>query len=182
METVKDAVQLLSTFVIVAVLVGFPLYGIIKRVPVYASFVEGAKEGFALVIRIIPYMVGIMVAMAMFRASGAMDFLIEGLRPVLKFSGIPPEIIPMALTRPLTSAGSIGILSDMMKAYGTSSLYVKMAAVIFGSSETTFYVIAVYFGSVNVTKVRHAVIAGLIAEGSAILGSIYLVKLLYGQG
>ena len=180
MEAIKDAVQLLSTFVIVAVLVGFPLYGVFKRVPVYEAFVEGAKEGFQLVIRIIPYMVGILFAMAMFRASGAMDFLIEGLRPVLSAVGIPPEILPMAITRPLTSSGSIGILADMMKAYGTNSLYVKMAAVIFGSSETTFYVIAVYFGSVNVTKVRHAVLAGLIAEGSAILGSIYLVKLMYG--
>jgi len=179
-EAIKDAVQLLSTFVIVAVLVGFPLYGVFKRVPVYEAFVEGAKEGFQLVIRIIPYMVGILFAMAMFRASGAMDFLIEGLRPVLSAVGIPPEILPMAITRPLTSSGSIGILADMMKAYGTNSLYVKMAAVIFGSSETTFYVIAVYFGSVNVTKVRHAVLAGLIAEGSAILGSIYLVKLMYG--
>jgi len=180
MEAIKDAVQLLSTFVIVAVLVGFPLYGVFKRVPVYEAFVDGAKEGFQLVIRIIPYMVGILFAMAMFRASGAMDFLIDGLRPVLSAVGIPPEILPMAITRPLTSSGSIGILADMMKTYGTSSLYVKMAAVIFGSSETTFYVIAVYFGSVGVTKVRHAVLAGLIAEGSAILGSIYLVKLMYG--
>ena len=180
MEAIKDAVQLLSTFVIVAVLVGFPLYGVIKRVPVYEAFVEGAKEGFTLVMRIIPYMIGILFAMAMFRASGAMDFLLEGLRPVLSVVGIPPEILPMAITRPLTSSGSIGVLQDMMKTYGSNSLYVKMAAVIFGSSETTFYVIAVYFGSVGVTKVRHAVLAGLIAEGSAILGSIYLVKLMYG--
>ena len=111
---------------------------------------------------------------------GAMDFLIEGLRPVLRAVGIPPEILPMAITRPLTSSGSIGVLSYMIKQYGMNSLYVKMAAVIFGSSETTFYVIAVYFGSVGVTKVRHAVLAGLIAEGSAILGSIYLVKWMYG--
>jgi len=181
MRAVIDLVQVLSTFVILAVLVGFPLYGVFKRVPVYEAFVEGAKEGFPLVIRIIPYMVGILFAMAMFRASGAMDFLISGYQhSFLRFTGIPGEIIPMAITRPLTSGGSIGILQDMMKAYGTDSIYVKMAAVIFGSSETTFYVIAVYFGSVNVTKVRHAVLAGLIAEGSAILGSIYLVKFMYG--
>jgi len=179
-ETIKDLVQILSTCVIILVLVGFPLYGVIKRVAVYEAFVEGAKEGFDLVVRIIPYMVGILVAMAMFRASGAMEFLIEGLRPVLKFTGFPPEMLPMAMIRPLSSSGSIVILSDMMKQYGSNSLYVKMAAVIFGSSETTFYVIAVYFGSVGVTKVRHAMLAGLIAEGSAILGSIYLVKLLYG--
>ena len=180
MEPIKDFIQILSTFVIVAVLVGFPFYGILKRVPVYACFVDGAKEGFQLVVRIIPYMVGILAAMAMFRASGAMDFLIDGLRPVLRFTGIPPEIIPMAITRPLTSAGSIGVLQDMIRTYGLSSPWVKTAAVIFGSSETTFYVIAVYFGSVNVTKVRHAVLAGLVAEGSAILSSIYLVKWLYG--
>jgi spore maturation protein B len=179
-KTILDSIQVLSTFVILAVIVGFPFYAILKRVPVYEAFVEGAKEGFTLVIRIIPYMVGILFAMAMFRASGAMDFLMEGLRPILKVVAIPPEILPMAITRPLTSAGSVGVLQDMMKAYGSNSLYVKMAAVIFGSSETTFYVIAVYFGSVGVTKVRHAVLAGLIAEGSAILGSIYLVKLMYG--
>ena len=180
MEAIKDSVQILSTFVIVLVLVGFPLYGIIKRVPVFEAFVEGAKEGVPLVIRIIPYMIGILAAMAMFRASGAMDYLMDMLRPVLRVTGIPPEILPMALTRPLTSAGSIGVLVDMIKQYGTNSLYVKMAAVLFGSAETTFYVIAVYFGSVGVTKVRHAILAGLVAEGSAILGSIYLVKILYG--
>jgi len=179
-KAILDSIQVLSTFVILAVIVGFPFYAILKRVPVYEAFVEGAKEGFTLVIRIIPYMVGILFAMAMFRASGAMDFLMEGLRPILKVVAIPPEVLPMAITRPLTSAGSIGVLQDMMKAYGSNSLYVKIAAVIFGSSETTFYVIAVYFGSVGVTKVRHAVLAGLIAEGSAILGSIYLVKLMYG--
>lgn len=174
-----DIIQVLSTFVIVGVLVGFPLYGLIRRVPVYEEFVEGAKEGFAIVIRIIPYMVGILFAIWMFRASGAMDFLIDALRPAMSLAGIPPEILPMAIARPLTSSGSIAILSDMIKTYGLDSVPVKMAAVIFGSSETTFYVIAVYFGSVNVTKVRHAVLAGLAAEGAAILSSIYIVKMLY---
>jgi spore maturation protein B len=180
METIKDVVQLLSTFVIILVIVGFPLYGIIKRVPVYEAFVEGAKEGFPLVMRIIPFLVGILFAMTMFRASGAMDYLIDCVRPVLNFTGIPAEVLPMAIIRPLSSSGSIPILVDMIRQYGVDSVYVKMAAVIFGSSETTFYVIAVYFGSVNVTKVRHAVLAGLIAEGSAILASIYLVKVMYG--
>jgi spore maturation protein B len=182
MKTLQDVVQILSTFVIVAVLAGFPLYGLIKRVPVYEVFVEGAKEGFTLVVKIIPYLVGILFAMAMFRASGAMDFLIRGLRPVLTFTGFPPEDLTMAIMRPLTSSGSIGILADMIKQYGLDSIYVKIAAVIFGSSETTFYVIAVYFGSVGVTKVRHAILAGLVAEGSAILASVYLVKWMYGGG
>src|SRR5439155_21285841 len=146
-KNIQDLVQIISTFVILGVIVGFPLYGIIKRVAVYEQFVEGAKEGFTMVVRIIPYLVGILFAMAMFRASGAMDFLTRGLRPLLDAVGIPTEVLPMAITRPLTSSGSIGILSDMIKQYGLDSLPVKMAAVIFGSSETTFYVIAVYFGS-----------------------------------
>jgi len=179
-KTLQDLVQVLSTFVIVAVIVGFPLYGLFKRVAVYEVFVEGAKEGFTLVVRIIPYLVGILFAMAMFRASGAMDFLIRGLRPVLDLVRFPPEVLPMAIMRPLTSSGSIGILQDMIRQYGLDSIYVKMAAVIFGSSETTFYVIAVYFGSVNVTKVRHAILAGLVAEGTAILASVYLVRAMYG--
>ena len=180
MRAIIDQIQVVSTFVIVAVIVGFPLYGLIRRVAVYEEFVEGAKEGFTIVIRIIPYIVGILFAIWMFRASGAMDFLIDALRPALNWAGIPPEILPMAITRPLTSSGSIGILSDMIKTYGIDSLPVKMGAVIFGSSETTFYVIAIYFGSVNVTKVRHAVLAGLAAEASAIIGAIYVVKYMFG--
>ena len=125
------------------------------------QFVEGAKEGFQLVVRIIPYMVGILFAMAMFRASGAMDFLIERPAPDPRaWSASRRRFCRWRSRGRSPAAGSIGVLADMIKTYGMDSIYVKMAAVIFGSSETTFYVIAVYFGSVNVTKVRHAVLAG----------------------
>jgi spore maturation protein B len=180
MNAIRDAVGLLSVFVVPLILVGFPLVGLYKRVPVYESFVEGAKEGFQVAVRIIPYLVAILFAIAMFRASGAMDFLARALAPVLGLIGFPPEVLPMAIIRPLTGSGSAGIVVDMIKQYGEDSILVKMAAVMFGSTETTFYVIAVYFGAVNIKKTRHAVPVGLIADGAAMIIAVWVVRLLYG--
>jgi spore maturation protein B len=180
MDTLRDVISLLSYFVLPVILVGFPLYGVIKRVPVYESFVEGARDGFQVAVRIIPYLVAILFAIAMFRASGAMDFLARALAPVLGLIGIPPEVLPMAIIRPLTGSGSAGIVVDMIKQYGEDSILVKMAAVMFGSTETTFYVIAVYFGAVNIRKTRHAVPVGLIADGTAMLAAVWTVRLLFG--
>ncbi len=180
METVRDVISALSFFVIPAIVVGFPVYGLLKRVPVYESFVEGAKEGFTVAVRIIPYLVAILFAIGMFRASGAMDFLADALRPLLGLVGFPPEVLPMAIIRPLTGSGSAALIPDMIAQYGEDSLFVKMAATMFGSTETTFYVIAVYFGAVNIKKVRHAVPAGLIADFAAMLIAVWVVRLLFG--
>jgi spore maturation protein B len=180
MNAIRDAVGLLSVFVVPLILVGFPLVGLYKRVPVYESFVEGAKEGFQVAVRIIPYLVAILFAIAMFRASGAMDFLARALAPVLGLIGFPAEVLPMAIIRPLTGSGSAGIVVDMIKQYGEDSILVKMAAVMFGSTETTFYVIAVYFGAINIKKTRHAVPVGLLADGAAMLIAVWVVRLLFG--
>lgn len=180
MDTLRAGITLLSAFVIPLILVGFPLYGLYKRVPVYESFVEGAKEGFAVAVRIIPYLVAILFAIGMFRASGAMDFLVVALSPVLSLIGFPVEVLPMAIVRPLTGSGSAGLVVDMVNEYGEDSLFVKMAAVMFGSTETTFYVIAVYFGAVNIKRTRHAVAAGLTADAAAALVAVWIVALLYG--
>jgi len=180
MNTIRQLIDVVSVFVLPTIIVGFPLYGLLKRVPVYEEFVEGAKEGFQVAVRIIPYLVAILFAIGMFRASGAMDFLIEGARPFLTLIGIPPEVIPMGLVRPLTGSGSAAILVDMIGQYGEDSLVVKIAATMFGSTETTFYVIAVYFGSVNVKKTRHAIPAGLTADIAAMLLAVYVVRLLFG--
>ena len=180
MNAIRDAVGLLSVFVVPLILVGFPLVGLYKRVPVYESFVEGAKEGFQVAVRIIPYLVAILFAIAMFRASGAMDFLARALAPVLGLIGFPPEVLPMAIIRPLTGSGSAGIVVDMIKQYGEDSILVKMAAVMFGSTETTFYVIAVYFGAISIKKTRHAVPVGLIADGSAMIIAVWVVRMLFG--
>lgn len=180
MDGFRNAVDLLSVFVIPAIIIGFPLYGLWRRVPVYEEFVVGAKEGFQVAVNIIPYLVAILFAVAMFRASGAMDFFVEALRPLLSPLGIPPEVLPMAITRPLTGSGSAGIMLDLINRYGADSLIVKTAATMFGSTETTFYVVAVYFGAVNVKKTRHAVPAGLSADFAAMILAVYVVRWLFG--
>jgi spore maturation protein B len=180
MDLFRSILDLLSMFVLPAIIVGFPLYGLIKKIPVYEEFVEGAKEGFGVAVRIIPYLVAILFAIGMFRASGAMDLFTEGLRPLLGLIGVPAEVIPMAIIRPLTGSGSAALLADMIQQYGEDSILVKMAATMFGSTETTFYVLAVYFGSIQVRKTRHALPAGLIADFSAMLIAVYVVLLLFG--
>jgi spore maturation protein B len=180
MEFIREAISILSYFVLPTLIVGFPLYGLIKGVRVYEEFVEGAKEGFDVAVTIIPYLVAILFAIGMFRASGAMDFLIGALDPVLGLIGVPAEVLPMAIIRPLTGSGSAAIVADMINQFGEDSLFVKMAATMFGSTETTFYVIAVYFGAVNIRETRHAVPAGLFADLVGVLASVYVVKLLFG--
>jgi spore maturation protein B len=158
------------------------VYGLIKGVPVYEVFVEGAKEGFEIAVLIIPYVVAILFAIEMFEQSGAMDFLIGLLDPVLGLIGVPAEVLPMAIIRPLTGSGSVGVVQSMINEYGEGSIFVKMAATMFGSTETTFYVIAVYFGAVGITRERHAIPAGLLADATGVLASVYFVRLLFGGG
>lgn len=177
--SIREMADLLGLLALPAMIVGFPLYGLIKRVPVYERFVEGAKEGFDVAVRIIPYLVAILFAMAMFRASGAMEWLQFHLRTPLSWIGVPAEIVPMAIVRPLTGGGSTAVLADMVRQFGVDSIFVKMAATFYGSTETTFYIIAVYFGAVNVRKTRHAVPVGLIADLSAMLLAIWLIQLMF---
>ena len=180
MEAVRTIIDVISVFVLPTLIVGFPLYGLYKRVPVYEEFVEGAKEGFDVAVRIIPYLVAILFAIGMFRASGAMDFLIDGLRPLLAVVGIPAEVIPMGIIRPLTGSGSAAVVLDMINQFGEDSILVKMAATMFGSTETTFYVIAVYFGAAGIKKTRHAVPVGLIADATAFVAAVFVVRWLFG--
>ena len=168
-----------SKFVIPLMLVLIPLYGMFKRVAVYEEFVTGAKEGFQVAVRIIPYLVAILFAIGMFRASGAMSYLENFLRPALSMIGVPPEILPMAITRPLSGGGSLAVLADMAKVHGVESIFVKISGVMYGACETTFYVIAVYFGAVGIKKTRHAVPAGLIADAAGVLLAVYIVRLFW---
>jgi spore maturation protein B len=180
METLRSVIDVLSVFVLPSLIVGFPLYGLYKNVPVYEEFVTGAKEGFGVAVMIIPYLVAILFAIGMFRASGAMEFVVDGMRPVLSLIGVPSEVLPMMIIRPLTGSGSAAVVLDLIGQFGEDSIIVKIAATMFGSTETTFYVIAVYFGAVNVRKTRHAVPAGLIADGVALLLAVYVVQWLFG--
>jgi spore maturation protein B len=172
----KECMDMIAIFILPVLIVGIPLLGLIRRVPVYESFIEGAKDGFTTVVRLLPYLVGILFTIAMFRASGAMEYLQNGLRTPLSWIGFPPEVLPMAIVRPLTGGGSVALLADMVKQYGPDSIYVKMAATIYGSTETTFYVLAVYFGAVNIKKTRHALPAGIIADTASIILSVWIIK------
>jgi spore maturation protein B len=171
--------QLISVFILPLLLVSIPLYGLIRKVKVYEEFVVGAKEGFEIGVRIIPYLVGILFAIGMFRANGAMDWIIAGLNPVLGLIGFPAEVLPMGIMRSLTSSGSVGILADLIKVHGEDSILVKIAATMFGSTETTFYVIAVYFGAVGVRNSMYAIKAGLMADFAAAFASVYVCYLLF---
>ena len=170
----------ISKYIIPFLLVGIPFYGlIIKKIKVYESFVDGAKDGFDIALRIIPYLVAILVAIGMFRASGAMEMFISFISPILNIIGFPPENVPLAIMRPLSGSGALGLFTDLVNEYGTDSLFTKIGATMFGSTETTFYVLAVYFGSVGIRKSRHALIAGLIADAVGVIAAVYICKIIF---
>jgi spore maturation protein B len=169
---IRAVLDAISLWAIPVLLVGIPLAGIIRKVKVYDVFIEGAKDGFEVAVKIIPFLVGILVAIGMFRASGAMDMLTAALRPILVVTGFPAELFPLAVLRTLTGSGSLALTTDLIKTYGPDSLLGRMAATMYGSSETTFYVLAVYFGAVSVRKTRHAVPAALIGDVVAAIATV----------
>ena len=180
LEILKDVIQILSTVAIPFLILFFIGYGAIKRVKVYEQFVEGAKDGFNIAIKIIPYLVAMLVAIGIFRAGGALDnLLIPVMRIVTDLIGMPPEALPMALIRPLSGSGSLGVMAETMSVYGPDSFIGVLVSTFFGSTETTFYVLAVYFGAVSIRKTRHAVVVGLLADVAGILGALFIVKLMF---
>jgi len=177
----KKIVGTISALAIPILIVVFIGYGAIKKVKVYEQFVEGAKEGFNIAVRIIPYLVAMLVAIAIFRAGGAMDkWLIPALRLFTDLIGMPAEALPMALMRPLSGSGSLGIMAEIMSVHGPDSFIGILVSTFYGSTETTFYVLAVYFGAVNVKNTRYALPVGLIADIAGILAALFIVTLLYG--
>jgi spore maturation protein SpmA/spore maturation protein SpmB len=178
-SAVKSMIQFLSVIAIPFLIVFFVGYGFIKKVKVYDQFVDGAKEGFNIAIRILPYLLAILVAIGIFRAGGAMQWLITALTPLTNLIGMPAEALPMALMRPLSGSGSLGIMSEVIKVHGPDSFIGILVSTFYGSTETTFYVLAVYFGAVNIKNTRHAVPVGLIADICGILGALFIVKLLF---
>lgn len=138
---------------IIPVLIGLILiYGTYKQVPTYESFVEGGKEGIKIAVSIIPFLVGMLVAISVFRASGALEFLMDLIRPGIKAIGIPPEIVPLAIIRPISGNAALGMTSDLLAAYGPDSFIGRLASVFQGSTDTTFYVLTVYFGAVGIKR------------------------------
>ena len=171
-------VQLLSQLFIPVFIFGVILYGVAKKVRVYDSFVFGAKEGIRVVVKIFPYLLAIFVAIKSFQASGAFDFTREMVRAMLEPFGIPLETISIALIKPLSGSASLGLFTDIVKTTGPDSLASRLSAVIMGSAETTFFVLAVYLGAVGIKKTRYLIPVCLVSDAVGILLAILIVKLL----
>ena len=174
-----DTINLISTWAIPALFFFIPVMALKHKVNVYASFVDGAKEGFEVAVMIIPYLVAILVAIGMFRASGALELVTSLLSPLTEAIGMPAETVPAALMRPLSGSGTLGIVTELMKTHGPDSFIGRLASTMYGSTETTFYVIAVYFGAVNIKKTRHAVAAGLIADVVGIGAAVFICRVMF---
>ncbi|MEW6621615.1 MAG: spore maturation protein [Bacillota bacterium] len=172
-------INIVSVWAIPFLLFIIPLVGYFKGVKVYEAFVKGAGDGFYTAIKIIPFLVGMLVALGVFRASGAMDIFAQLLNPVMSFINAPAEIIPLALMRPLSGGGALGIAAELIGAYGPDSFIGRLASTMQGSTDTTFYVLTVYFGSVGIIRYRYALTLGLLADISGLLASIYIVNLLF---
>jgi spore maturation protein SpmA len=173
---IVDSVSKLSIPLLLSI---FPLYAALRRVKVYEEFVDGAKEGFEVGIRIIPYLVAILVAIGMFRAAGGIELLSRGLKPAMLAIGFPPDLLPLVLMRPLSGSGTLGVFSELVKNLGPDHLVSRMAGTIYGSTETTFYVLAVYFGAVGIKKTRYALLAGLTADLVGVVASVFVCKLVF---
>ncbi|MDZ7290922.1 MAG: spore maturation protein [candidate division KSB1 bacterium] len=178
-EIIRNILEVISVWAIPVLLFVIPLIGLSRKVKVYESFVEGAKEGFNVAIRIIPFLVAILMAIGMFRASGAMDFFVAIISPVTNLIGMPAETLPVALMRPLSGSGTLGIVTELLKTHGPDSFIGRLASTMYGSTETTFYVLAVYFGSVSIAKTRHALPAGLIADTVGIIMAVLICRLVF---
>jgi spore maturation protein B len=167
---------------LIPVIIGFILiYGTLKKVPTYETFVEGGKEGITIAFSIIPYLVGMLVAISIFRASGALDFLMNVMKPALEVLNIPAEIVPLAFIRPISGTAALGLTSDIIATYGPDSYIGMLAAVMQGSTDTTLYVLTVYFGAVGIRKMGDALKVGLLADLVGIIASIVIVTLLFAQ-
>lgn len=177
----RHGLEIASAWILLLLIVGIPLYGWVRGVKVYEAFVEGAKEGFNVAVRIIPFLVAILAAVGAFRGAGAMEALARVLAPVTGPLGLPAEVLPMALVRPLSGSGSLGLLGTIFSTpgLGPDSYAGRLGSILQGSTETTFYVLSVYCGSVGIVRYRHALLAGLLADFTGLVASVLIARTLF---
>jgi spore maturation protein B len=171
--------NLISLWALPLILIVILTCGIVKKVPIYEEFTKGAKDGFSVAVKIIPYLVAIIVGISMFRASGAIELLANLLSPILVKFNIPSDTLPLMIVRSLSGSGALGIFSDIANNLGPDAYATKLGAIMLGSSETTFYVLAVYFGAVGITKIRYALIIGLLADFVGIIAAILVCNCMF---
>ncbi|QNG61383.1 spore maturation protein [Bacillus sp. PAMC26568] len=172
-------ISLISLWMIPLIIGFILLYGTFKKVPTYETFVEGGKEGIDIAFSIIPYLVGMLVAITIFRASGALEFFVGMMKPALDAIRVPSEIVPLAFIRPISGTAALGMTTDLISAYGPDSFIGRLAAVMQGSTDTTLYILTVYFGAVGVKKMGDALKVGLLADLMGIIASIVIVMMLF---
>ena len=180
--TMNIAGSTTANVLLLLIIILFILAGIRKKINVYDVFIEGAKEGFSTAVRIIPYLIAVLVGIGVFRASGAMDWLIDGLHQLIAWTGLPSDwvgALPTALMKPLSGSGARGMMVDAMNTYGADSFVARLSCVFQGSTDTTFYILAVYFGSVGVRHTRHAVACGLLADLAGVVAAIGVCYLFF---
>lgn len=175
----KDVIIAISSWIIPAIILITLVCGIVKKVPVYETFIDGAKDGLKVSVNIIPYLVAIIVAVSMLRASGAIDLAGKLFAGVLEWMKVPVDVLPVMIVRSLSGSAVLGLFSEIANNFGPDSYAAKLSAIMVGSSETTFYVLAVYFGSVGVKKFRHALCAGLFADVVGIAAAILVARWLF---
>ncbi len=178
-STFKTVVETISLWAIPIIFLTIVVAGFFKKVKVYEVFVDGAKEGFEVAVKIIPFVVAILAAIGMFRESGAMDMFVSFISPITDKFGYPAEVLPMALMRPLSGSGSLGLLTDLVNTHGADSFIGRLASTLMGSTETTFYIAAVYFGSIAIRKQRHTIAACLTADFVGIVASFVVCKIIF---
>lgn len=172
-------IEKISAFAIPLLVVGIPLFAHLKGVRVFESFVQGAQDGLIIAVKIIPYLVAMLVAINLLRISGVLNILLHILKPVVKFIGVPPEVVPLVITRPLSGSGAFGLMVDLIQTYGPDSFIGRVASTMQGSTDTTFYILTVYFGSVGIRKYRHALVVGLIGDIIGLLTAVYVCRLVF---
>lgn len=169
----------LSLWVIPLILLVVPIIGYLRKVKVYEAFVQGAGEGFHTAIRIMPFLVAMMVAINIFRLSGAMDVWVNGLKPILAFYNVPVDLVPLAIMRPLSGTGALGLTTEILNTHGPDSMLGRIASTVLGSTDTTFYILTVYFGAVGISRPRYSVFVGLLGDLIGFAGSIYICHRLF---
>jgi len=177
----RAALDAISAWAVPLLLAGVPLLAVARRVKVFPAFVEGAKGGFETAVRVIPPLVAVFVALGMLRASGAMDAAAAALAPVTDRLGIPASVLPLVLVRPLSGGAALGVVGDVLRAEGPQSYAGRLASVMAGSTETTFYVLAVYLGTVGVTRYRQALSAALLADLAGFAAAVVVVTWVFGR-
>lgn len=172
-------VSIIASWSIPVLVVSIPLLAHFRKVPVYECFIDGAKDGFQTAIQIIPHLVGMMVAISVFRESGALAIVVGSLRVVTEWLNIPGEIVPLGLLRPISGTGSLAYVTDLMKVHGPDSLLGQIGSTIQGSSDTTLYVLTVYFGAIGIERTRYALKVGLLSDLAGFLASVYICMWLF---